>query len=404
VQWRAAGVPLIGSGQLPLPLAASAHARLGKTRQRRIEDIRVGDVVLAWDASSGSVVKRPVSRLFQRPGQPVLTVVLERGRIREAIAATTEHPFWVVNRGWVPTHDLRVGDTLSCLQSGPELRVLRIFRADNRRTVFNFEVSGAHTFYVGHFGVLVHNSSRKPQAFYRIPPETPPEEKRNWPASITRLYKDDDPLAGQHDAALLAINEYAPLAIETKGRLAIGGIIAESPDNSIYTTRPSIRRASWVVTGPGEILLDPKSSVPRDWVAPGHKVLGYWRTKDKDIPLPRFLAYAGSTFDRLTNGSLHFDALEAKVAAIRGLDAYLMVDGAVKYLRAGGRGNLLLSSAGSLVGGDVKKIGMVRTTTDGPEIYIGSDESFLGPPYRPARSSEYPGAREAFQAERKKRW
>ena len=99
----------------------------------------------------------------------------------EEIAATDEHPFWVVegeglesrpypaqlrneprptvSRGkWVEADDLRPGDVLlnSC---GGEVTVTATHHRRDRLAVYNFRVADVHTYTVGSSRVLVHNNN-----------------------------------------------------------------------------------------------------------------------------------------------------------------------------------------------------------------------------------------------------
>ena len=77
--------------------------------------------------------------------------------------ATPEHPFYVVSKGWIKAGALRPGDVLS-LQSGDIAVVGEIWleRLAAPTKVYNFEVEGFHTYYVGDSAVLVHNSCGMP--------------------------------------------------------------------------------------------------------------------------------------------------------------------------------------------------------------------------------------------------
>jgi hypothetical protein len=116
-----------------------------------VERVAPGDSVVAWDDSTGAVVVRPVVAVVQRTADTVVTVVAGRDTIR----TTPEHPFRV-GGAWVRAAALRPGDRLAALQ-GPPVAVSAVRMRTERLTVHNFEVKGAHTYYVAARGVLVHN-------------------------------------------------------------------------------------------------------------------------------------------------------------------------------------------------------------------------------------------------------
>ena len=77
----------------------------------------------------------------------------------ETIDTTTNHPFYVEEKGWVAAGDLEVGDTL-VTADGDEVEVtdLELEKLAEPITVYNLEVEDFHTYFVGEYGVLVHNS------------------------------------------------------------------------------------------------------------------------------------------------------------------------------------------------------------------------------------------------------
>ncbi len=74
------------------------------------------------------------------------------------IDTTTNHPFYVIGRGWVAAGDLAVGDEVYNLDGttsvvlGSEIEVL-----DEPVLVYNLEVEDFHSYFVGCVPVLVHN-------------------------------------------------------------------------------------------------------------------------------------------------------------------------------------------------------------------------------------------------------
>ena len=75
------------------------------------------------------------------------------------IITTPEHPFWILQRGWVNTAELCIGDNV-VLQTGEVVGIDFIEHEILSKPVivYNFEVEDFHTYYVSALGVLVHNS------------------------------------------------------------------------------------------------------------------------------------------------------------------------------------------------------------------------------------------------------
>jgi hypothetical protein len=80
---------------------------------RRIEDIRVGDLVDSFDEHTGLVEKRRVARLFKKRANALVRVTIG-GRV---IVCTPNHPVWT-RAGWIPAGLLEVGDEVCAVRCG----------------------------------------------------------------------------------------------------------------------------------------------------------------------------------------------------------------------------------------------------------------------------------------------
>ncbi|MEV8389269.1 polymorphic toxin-type HINT domain-containing protein [Streptomyces sp. NPDC056650] len=127
---------------------------------KNIEDIEVGDKVLATNPATGETSAQPVTELLPSEGDKELnelTITTADGP--EKITATAEHPFWAPKENaWINAADLKPGTTLST-PDGTTAKVAgnRPYK-DHVRT-YNFSVAKLHTYYVlaGAIPVLVHN-------------------------------------------------------------------------------------------------------------------------------------------------------------------------------------------------------------------------------------------------------
>src|SRR5205823_4857457 len=129
----------------PKPCFAADTPILTPDGHKRIDTIRKGNLVLARDEhdSAGSVQPKVVEEVFVGTGQ--LWIVRVGGR---SIETTLEHPFWVIDRGWVGAGDLRPGDRLL----GHDNRVVtveEIVDTGKWATVYNFRVADFSTYFVG---------------------------------------------------------------------------------------------------------------------------------------------------------------------------------------------------------------------------------------------------------------
>jgi hypothetical protein len=129
-----------------------------------IESVKIGDIVLAKDQNDpgGALIECVVVNTFMRYDQEVATVTLTNLLTDETleITGTLEHPFYVVGKGFINLGDLEVGD-ICVAPNGSEFVVQGVVVLEERQTVYNFEVEGGHTYYVGldfDSAVLVHNA------------------------------------------------------------------------------------------------------------------------------------------------------------------------------------------------------------------------------------------------------
>lgn len=123
---------------------------------RAIEQVAPGDRVWSRSETTGELALLPVTRRFVTHDQVVERLVFEaEDGALEALVVTLEHPFWS-ERGWVAASALEPGDGVTLL-SGEEVVVRGAEVLSERSTVYNFEVDGFHTYFVGEQGLWVHN-------------------------------------------------------------------------------------------------------------------------------------------------------------------------------------------------------------------------------------------------------
>ncbi|MFD5552232.1 HYD1 signature containing ADP-ribosyltransferase family protein [Streptomyces sp. NPDC127068] len=156
--------------------------------QKPIEDVKIGDEVLATDPRTGKTVAKKVTATIFGDGQKHLVKIsVAAGEKKGArsgdssIVATDGHPFWLPElRKWVDATDLAVGQLLRT-SSGTHVQITAIKRWTQQAAVYNLTVADLHTYYVlaGATPVLVHNcgdgpesASEGPQSLYHYTNET----------------------------------------------------------------------------------------------------------------------------------------------------------------------------------------------------------------------------------------
>ncbi|WP_223884208.1 polymorphic toxin-type HINT domain-containing protein [Micromonospora craniellae] len=142
------------------------HVLMADGTTKPIEDIKVGDLVLATDPDpeTGKTNERLVTHVINSEGLKELVAITvaadPNSGHAEEIVATGSHPFWLEKlRRWFDAKDLRVGD-LFRTSSGTYIQVAAVRMWSQHQTVHNLTVADTHTYYVlaGKTPVLVHNT------------------------------------------------------------------------------------------------------------------------------------------------------------------------------------------------------------------------------------------------------
>ncbi len=154
-------VGLKGGGCNKCFLAGTAVLMADGTTEE-IEDVRLGDEVLATDPETGESGPRTVTALIVTEDDKhfnKLSIATEDGV--ETLTATHEHPFWSPSeKEWIEARDLRPGMTL-LTDDQTTVIVTANDPFSKRARTYNLTVDDLHTYYVlaGKTPVLVHNSN-----------------------------------------------------------------------------------------------------------------------------------------------------------------------------------------------------------------------------------------------------
>jgi hypothetical protein len=166
------GVPIANRFVAGAPVQTAAGARA-------IEKIQKGDRVWARDPGTGKTELKAVLQTFVHKAPAVVTLGFSQsaaGPVVEHITCTPQHPFYVAGRGFVQAGELGIG-TQIVTRAGPALFLKTVSRRNEPAgvPVYNFEVEGDHTYFVGSAGegLWVHNDCPG-QVFYRGGPSLSP--------------------------------------------------------------------------------------------------------------------------------------------------------------------------------------------------------------------------------------
>ena len=119
-----------------------------------IEDIAVGDYVLAENPDTGEIDYKPVLETYEHDTYDVVYLTIDG----EEFTTTEGHPFYTLERGFVKAGELKYSDTLVD-DNGNKLHLEKKNEEHLAEpvTVYNFAVEDYHTYFVGENDVLVHN-------------------------------------------------------------------------------------------------------------------------------------------------------------------------------------------------------------------------------------------------------
>ncbi|WP_211749624.1 polymorphic toxin-type HINT domain-containing protein [Paenibacillus sp. Marseille-Q4541] len=130
---------------------------LTENGEKNIEDIEVGDKVLAKDEynAEGDLAYKEVTGLYQNQRDDIIKLHVGK----QIIETTDNHPFWVEDKGWIFADELQVGDKLQ-KADGSNLVIDKVefLKLGKPVTVYNFTVADYHTYYVTDLGIWVHNT------------------------------------------------------------------------------------------------------------------------------------------------------------------------------------------------------------------------------------------------------
>ncbi|WP_205826466.1 Hint domain-containing protein [Microbispora catharanthi] len=125
--------------------AAGTLVLMADGSRKRIEDVGVGDEVLATDPETGESGARKVTALHRNKDTDMADVTIRTADGHETtIHATQHHPFWdETRRAWVDAADLKAGDNLIS-PDGKSAYVVKVRSFAATKYMYNLTVAGLH--------------------------------------------------------------------------------------------------------------------------------------------------------------------------------------------------------------------------------------------------------------------
>jgi subtilisin family serine protease len=129
--------------------------------EKPIEEVQIGDKVLAKNSETGELGYKLVDATFRK--EATFTYRIHIGS--EVITTTAEHPFWVVGKGWISAKEIAKADLLETY-NGTHLEVDRIEVKHEKVSLFNLSVQDFHTYFVTRLNIFTHNATCIPTFVY----------------------------------------------------------------------------------------------------------------------------------------------------------------------------------------------------------------------------------------------
>ena len=206
-----------------------------------IEDIQIGDEVVARNDRTGALEIRPVARVFVRTAGDIVDVDILTAEGLEHLKVTAGHPFWVEGDGWTPADRLDAGSEL--WSPGALSLVTGRGHVSESRVVYNFEVEADHTYFVGDSPVLVHNACSVTSAG---------GAEASLVARAQQFHSALDSVA-QEMRTTVALDTSAGRVIAGGGRDLTPGQRALLQAGEMYNTAPGVHAEVTAITGARQI-------------------------------------------------------------------------------------------------------------------------------------------------------
>ncbi len=127
--------------------------------QKQIMDLVVGDRIIGWDEKTGKNVEAVIQKVFAHGTENGENRVLDKILFSNGkyLEATSNHPFYVVGKGWTTVAELKAGDKVKSFNDGVinEETIVSIIRDYSETGVVYNLMTTTHDYYAN--DILVHN-------------------------------------------------------------------------------------------------------------------------------------------------------------------------------------------------------------------------------------------------------
>ena len=133
-----------------------------RSGMKNIEDLQLKEKIWGYNEKTRQTDLFPVTAKSVKLHNDAVTLKTKSGK---TIGTTTEHPFYVKNKGWVPAGKLKEGDAIRS-QDGTSviLESVTVDYVEEAFPAYNLSVDKAHNFFVSEDKLLVHNCGSEEDA------------------------------------------------------------------------------------------------------------------------------------------------------------------------------------------------------------------------------------------------
>ncbi|GLF93031.1 polymorphic toxin-type HINT domain-containing protein [Streptomyces yaizuensis] len=223
------------NSRCPNSFLAGTAVLMADGTTKDIEDVEVGDMVMALDPEKGEWGSRAVTHLIRTDADRKLNKlsIATEGGVQPLIA-TDEHPFWSPSeRRWVNAVDLKAGMTL-LTNVGTTVLVTANRAYAERVKTYNLTVDDLHTYYVvsGGTALLVHNANCTPNPGTRF-------DVPNTPGIYTIHLNDGSKYVGSSISSKYGMRDRVNKSMRSKHSVAKSGYGPDDVENVTYFELPA---------------------------------------------------------------------------------------------------------------------------------------------------------------------
>lgn len=126
----------------------------------KIEDVKVGDEVWAFDEETKEKALKKVKQLFRKETKEWMHLFVENPITKgtEEIICTPSHRIYIEKKGWIKASDIVENDEVLLYNNANGIiQRIEIEKLEQPEPTYNFEVEDYHNYFVSEESVLVHN-------------------------------------------------------------------------------------------------------------------------------------------------------------------------------------------------------------------------------------------------------